>query len=260
MAAVMTSPIKIAYPAVEGELALRIEAGACRLRITPGEDDSWISGTYQDPSGSIALETTVEGKGAWIRVGRSPADVFGFLSGLPELDLRLGKARPFAMTIAAGASENHLEFGGLPLTGLEVNHGAGAMEIRCSTPLPGRTARMKFAVGAGRTELSGLGNVNFDELLVEGGAASYVLDFSGRGLQSGWARLSTAMASVELRIPATLACEITTENLLGAPAADAGFSRHGNTWLSKAAAAGAPVQLRIRSAMVMGRLSLSTID
>lgn len=259
MATTMTTPISIPYPLVEGDLDLRIQAGACRLRVTPVDGEAWITGTYQDPSGSILVTTAVEGNRATIHVGRSAADFFGFLSGVPELALQIGKQRPFALAIAAGASENHLELGGLPIKELEINHGAGSVDVTFSTPLPIPTRRMKFGVGAGKTDAYKLGNVNFQELAVEGGAASCLVDFSGSGVQNGSVRLSTAMAGVEARIPSGLAAEVTSENLLGQPQADSGFTHRGGVWLSRAAAEGKPVQLRIRSTMVMGQLRLVTI-
>jgi hypothetical protein len=262
MATTLLSPIKIAYPPGTGDLEVRIQAGACRLHISPAGEQAtdWITGRYQDPSRSIAVDATVDGNRASISVGRSPADIFGLISGVPELWLEIGAARPFALTVAAGASENQLDLGGLPLRRLEVNHGAGSMDVTFSTPVQGRTSSMKFAVGAGKTVVTRLGNVNFEELAVEGGAASCVLDFSGTGLTSGRVRVSTAMASIEARIPAALSTEITSEHLLGHPQADAGFTRQGNTWLNPAAAKGTPIQLRIRSALVMGQLRLQSIS
>lgn len=259
MATTMTTPITIPYPSIEGDLDLRIEAGACRLWLSPAEGEAWITGTYNDPSGSITVTTAVEGSRASIRVGRSPADFFGFLSGVPELTLQIGPRRPFTLTIAAGASESHFELGGLPIKRLEINHGAGAVEVMFSAPLPVPTALMKFGVGAGKTKVYKLGNVNFSELSVDGGAASCMLDFSGSILTAGAVRLSTAMAAVEVRIPAGLAAEVTSDTLLGQPHADTGFSRRGGGWLSRAAADGKPIQLRIRSTMVMGQLHLVTV-
>lgn len=261
METTLLTPIMIAYPPGPGDLELRIQAGACRLHISPAapQAEEWIAGRYQDPSRSISVDATVEGNRASISVGRSPADIFGYFAGVPELWLDIGAGRPFALTIAAGASENQIDLGGLPIRRLEVNHGAGSMEVTFSAPTTAPTTSMKFGVGAGKTVVTKLGNVNFEELSVEGGAASCLLDFSGAGLTSGWVKLSTAMASIEVRIPSALSTEVTSEHLLGHPQADAGFSRRGNTWLNRAASEGKPVQLRIRSALVMGQLRLESL-
>ncbi len=256
MATTMTSPITIPYPDVAGDLELRIQSGACRLKLRPAEHDAWITGSYVDAGGSIAVTNQTEGNRVTIRVGRSPADFFGLISGVPELTLEVSKARPFALVIDAGASENHIDLGGLPIARLQLSHGAGAAEVTFSAPNPVVMSELKFAVGAGKTDGLYLGNANFKTLLVDGGAASYVLDFAGATLENATARISTAMALVELRIPPALAVEVTSENLLGQPRADLGFAQHGHVWLSPAAVQGKPIQLRIHSSMVMGQLQL----
>ena len=259
MTTMTATPITIPYPNVEGELELRLEAGACRLHVMPGEDHAWITGTYEDPSGTISVESSLDGNRALLRLGRSPADILRLMSGIPELTVVLGKQRPFRLGIVAGASENDLELGGLPISRLEINQGAGSVEATFSKPSTVPLRLMKFGVGAGKTCLYGLANANFEEIAVEGGAASCVLDFSGSALQNGSVRISTAMASVEARVPEGLATEVASESLLGQPHPDAGFIRRGGAWLNHAAALGKPVQLRIRSTMVMGQLRLSTI-
>jgi hypothetical protein len=256
MATTMTSPITIPYPEVRGDLELRIQSGACRLTLRPAEQDAWITESYVDPSRSITVTNQTEGNRVTIRVGRSPADFFGLLNGVPELTLEVGKARPFALVIEAGASENHIELGGLPITRLQLSHGAGAAEIRFSAPNPVVMNELKLAVGAGKTDALDLGNAHFKTLLVDGGAAGYVLDFAGTTLANATARISTAMASVELRVPAALAVEVTSENMVGHPHADLGFAQRANVWLSPAAVQGKPIQLRVHSSTVMGQLQL----
>jgi hypothetical protein len=258
MASTLTRPLTIPYPAVAGDLELRVQAGACRLRVTPGGSDAFVTGSYSDPSGSINVTSQTDGNRVTIRVGHSPADFFGLLSGIPELGLEIGKAHPFSLTIEAGASENHIDLGGLPITRLNLSHGAGAFDVAFSAPNPVVMSELKFGVGAGRTEAHQLGNANFASLLVEGGAASYLLDFDGAALANASARISTAMASVEVWIPPELAVQITSENVLGQTRADRGYTWNGGAWLSRAAAEGKPIQLRIHSAMVMGQLQLKS--
>lgn len=258
MATTLTSPITIPYPAVQGDLELRIQAGACRLKLIPADHDAWVTGSYVDPSGGITVSSQTEGNRVTVRVGRSPADFFELISGVPELTLEVGKARPFALVIEAGASENHVELGGLPITRLNLSHGAGAFDVTFSAPNPVVMSELKFGVGAGRTVARQLGNANFRSLVVDGGAANYTLDFEGATLQNATARISAAMASVAVRIPAELAVEVTSANLLGETRADAGFTWNGGAWLSRAASQGKPIQLRIHGAMVMGQLHLTS--
>ena len=61
MATTMTAPITIPYPAVPGDLDLRIQAGACRLKLIPADQDVWVTGRYVDPSGSSTVTSRLEG-------------------------------------------------------------------------------------------------------------------------------------------------------------------------------------------------------
>jgi hypothetical protein len=134
----------IPYPAGDGELELRVEAGACRLHIGAGTGDPWVTAKFADPSRRISLEASVSGTRGLIQVGRSPADLVGFVAGVPELVLELGGLRPFRLSVATGASENRMELGGLPIRGLEVKHGAGVMDIHFSSPTTGHARELKF--------------------------------------------------------------------------------------------------------------------
>lgn len=274
MATTLATPITIQYPAVEGSLELDIRAGACRLTIAPAEQEAWVTGTYADPSGTLAVSTEGEGNRVVLSVPRSRAerraavfgtgavaDVarrFGLMSATPELTLYLGTARPFTLTLEAGASENHSELGALPITRLEMSHGAGTSYVNFSAPNPTVMTQLKLGVGAGRTEVRKLSNANFEHMSVEGGVATYVLDFGGDVRRTAEVNLATAKGSIEMRIPTALAVEVTSENLRGQPLVDAGFTKQGSRWVSKPVIDGKPPVLRIRSSMVLGQLSLVT--
>jgi hypothetical protein len=49
MIATKADPIQIAYPDVSG-LRLHLALGLCRVRITPGRGDAWVTGTVQRDS------------------------------------------------------------------------------------------------------------------------------------------------------------------------------------------------------------------
>src|SRR6185312_2703556 len=116
--------IQIPYPdAVERQLVIRV--GACRLRISRGNRDSWVNGTYDDPTGTMQCRTIVDGGLARItQEPRLPA-LKSIPRGVPTFDLALGTAQSFALTIETGASDTVFEVGGVPLTALTIKLGAG---------------------------------------------------------------------------------------------------------------------------------------
>src|SRR5215213_10931880 len=168
-------PINVAYPAAE-DLHLRIALGACRFKARPGESDTWVAGTYHDPTDRRSPRILEEGASVMITeeepsVERIPA-VFG---GVPRYEVELGKKRPFALTIETGASDFDLDLGDVPLSRLMVRQGAGKLELDFPQPNPEPMELLEISSGAAAIELENLANANFAELRLSGGAASYEL-------------------------------------------------------------------------------------
>ncbi len=247
------TPIAIAYPPGQS-LALRLSVGPARLRISPGDEHLWVSGTYDDPSGRVPLH--LETKESVARIAQSHR-LYGVLSQTPRFDLRLGTARPFALTIEAGAiDETVCDLGGVPLSEVEVKYGAGEIRIDFSVPNPRPMSRLHLTAGAAETVMLNLANTNTDEIVIEGGAASFVLDFGGTLLRDLRARITTGMASVEIRVPSATAARITPRTTLGSLDPGSGFvTRDGGFWTMAAVAGDSPA-LTIEASVALGSLKL----
>jgi hypothetical protein len=183
----------------------------------------------------------------------------GFPHGVPSYELTLGKAHPYRLTIEAGASENSLDLGGLPITRLVVKHGAGKTAIDFSVLNPQAMSLIDIGSGAGRTEIKHLANANFAELLVEGGAATYTLDFAGTLQRDAHARVATGMALVEIGIPAATAAKISVESPLGHVEVEEGFSRKEGACWTPAAVEGRTPVLTVHATVTLGTLRLHTV-
>src|SRR5205823_5562018 len=192
--------ITIPFPDV-GERHLRITVGACRLTITRGGGPAWVTGTYDDPTGSMPCRITQDG-GA-VRITQDPqlTQVLGLSRGVPTFELALGTAQPYMLTIETGASETAFELGGLPLTRLIVKLGAGKNVMRFSEPNPQAMGVFDLDAGAGSMELYSLANANFAELMLDGGAAAFTCDFGGALQRDAYARISTGLSTVDLSVP-----------------------------------------------------------
>jgi hypothetical protein len=255
------TPIDVPYPDA-GDLHLRISEGACRLKITPGASDAWISGVHRDPSGLRPLSITQEGGTVrlseqassssaweWLRSGHGVADV-------PTFDLALGKAKPFRLTVEIGASANQLDLGGVPISRLAVRHGAGKTEVDFSAPNPQPMTLMEISAGAGSTELRNLANARFAELVVEGGMAGYKIDFGGVLQGDAHVRINAALSSVEIVVPATTAAKIATESPLGHVELGDGFTAREGAFWTPAAMEGRTPLLTISATITLGSLTL----
>jgi hypothetical protein len=172
------------------------------------------------------------------------------------LDLELGTARPFALTITAGASETSFELGGVPLTALTVRTGAAKVTIAFSAANPVEMGIFRLSVGAGAVQCHGLCNANFADMLVEGGAAGVQLYFDGLLRREGRVVITTALSGVELSIPADVSAEVTSSSWLGGSQADPGFECREGVYRTPAALSGSGPLLRIHNGSTLGGLRL----
>lgn len=250
--------VDIAYPQAT-DLHLQVSVGACKLRVVPGEGDAWITGTYRDPSNTLPLRVVQEGGTVRISQERNWADVLGWLSGTPTLELALGKGRAFSLTLETGASENDIELGSVPLSRLVAKHGAGRINLSFASANPEPMTLLHLAAGAGDMSLRNLANANFGEMVVEGGAAAYRFHFGGVPQRDGHARIQTGVSSVQIALPNTLAARVTTESVIGGVAIGDGFTKREGAFWTGAAMAGASPVLTIRVSVAVGSLNLDLV-
>ncbi len=117
-----------------------------------------------------------------------------------EWTLQLGNS-PIDLEIAAGAYEGTLDLSGIPITDLRISDGASKATVKFDSLNPTSMGRLTYKTGASEVDLEGLGNANVAEVVFEGGAGSYTLDFSGDLQQDLSVRLSAGMSNVRLVVP-----------------------------------------------------------
>lgn len=83
-----------------------------------------MAGTRRDPSGEVPVR--IERQDGTARITQAPdlGAAFGLLSGVPSVELALGRAVSYSLTP---------ELGGLPLQRLVIKFGAGKLELDFST-------------------------------------------------------------------------------------------------------------------------------
>jgi hypothetical protein len=251
------SDIAIPFPDV-AELNLYITAGACRLKIRPGAGEQWVAGTYEDPGGALPLR--IEQERGTARVGQAPnwPGALGAAGKPAVFDLMLGKGRPYSLTLELGANEGTADLGGLPLTRLTIKYGAGKQSIDFSAANPELMTALSVAAGAAAVEMHGLAHANFSEMQVEGGAASFVLDFSGQLRRPGQVRISTGMASVDVHVPSDTPARITTDTVMGSVDVGDGFMKKEGAYWTEAALAGHSPELLMKANVTMGAIKIRT--
>src|ERR687885_1113482 len=115
------------------------------------------------------------------------------LCGVPRYELRFGKEKPFALTIETGASEFHVDLGGVPLHALTVKQGAGKFELGFSAPNPPPMELFEVSSGAAGIELENLANANLYEMRLSGGAAGYEPGLCGTPVREAPGNIETGL-------------------------------------------------------------------
>ncbi len=247
--------IHVPYPEAM-ERHLRISVGACHLRIRPGDASAWVTGTYDDPTGSLPCRISRDG--GVVRISQEPRFISlrSWKHGTPAFDLALGAGQSYALTIETGANESAFDLGGLPLTRLVLKLGAGKNVTRFLEPNPQPMSVLDLDAGAGDMELRGLANANFGAMTLDGGAASFTCDFGGSVQREASVHINTGLAAVTLLVPAVTAARIIVESSLGRLDLGAGFTaRDGGLWTAAAVAGGGPL-LVIHANVALGSLRL----
>jgi hypothetical protein len=253
-----TTNITLPFPAAV-DRNLRIAVGACRLRVAPGSAEPWVVGTYVDHSNSLPPLIQQEGGEARIMQNYQAFNPFGLLTSVPQIDLMLGKAQPYALGVELGASDNALDLGGLPLTRLSIKQGAGKVDVNFSAANPQPMSLLRIEAGATGLEMRNLANANFAEMTIDGGAAGYKFDFGGKLQRDARVRLTTGMSGVEISVPATTAAKIKAEIVMGGVSVGDGFTKKDGAFWTEAAIKGQTPVLTIEANISLGGLTIRAV-
>ncbi|MDO8735546.1 MAG: hypothetical protein Q7K29_00480 [Thermoleophilia bacterium] len=256
METVKSTVIEVPWPET-GEPRLKVSVGGCRLKISAVDGDAWVSGTYEDPTGGLESKVDDQGGGS-VRITQSGkiSRLKNPFAGAPRMELQLGKSRPFGLIIETGASEATVELGGLPLKRLAIKQGAGRCDLDFSEPNPEEIDEFDVDSGASTLIMRNLANANFTSMTIDGGAATYDLDFGGTLRRDGEVRMSAGVAAVTISVPAATAAKITPGSVLGSLNIGDDLTRkEGGFWTENALAGLKPV-LYIVPSVALGTLNL----
>lgn len=244
--------IKVDFPEASS-YELRMTIGPGTLKLAPKPGVTWVEGTYRDPSDSIPSRVTLSGGSLHISQDRKS---LRSLRRSPEFDLRIGDAHPFSLDIDGGANVLECDFGGLPITTFESQLGAGKIRYDASAPNPVAMDRLRISAGAADFTIKNIANFNAASVAIDGGAASFRIDFGGDLKRDCHAKITTGVASVEITIPKTTAVKVTTQTAMGSRDIGDGFFTHEGGFWSDAALDGNGPLLTIEASASMGSLKV----
>ena len=253
----MTMPIKVPYPTAP-ELSLLLRLGPCRVRIAPVDADAWLSGTYEDPSDVLPLEVRADGGTAVVAQRFDLGAGIGVVSA-PVLDLQIGRSRPFTLRLEVGAGDHALDLGGLPITALKVNAGAGRYTMDFSAPNTAEMATFEIAAGAGEVTARNIANANATDVKVSGGLGRCVLDFGGTLRRSMHARVDAGLAGVEMSVPAATSLKVTAKAFAGSTDIVGPLTKQGDAIYTAAGLAGTTPMLVAETSIAFGSVLIRAV-
>lgn len=235
---------------------LKVSLGPCKVTIKPSETSYWAEGSYHDPSGNIPLKLEKEGDEAIISHGKDFGDYFNILRGAPEMDLKLGKGKPFRLKLKSGAGDCDLDLGGLPINDFVIKQGAGQTKLTFTAQNPEVMDSIEFKLGAGNLVASKLLNANFKKLLIEGGAGSYSLGFEGELRHDATVEIKSAVSSTDVYIPKGIAVKVLADRALGSVDMPKDFTKKDIFYQNQEALDGKQPTLTIHASVAVGSISI----
>lgn len=178
---------------------LSIEMGSGKLEITGG-GTGLVDGSVRYNVENWQPSVTTDGNRVEIIQGNEGSIDIPDRNVINEWNLRLGNT-PIDLQIQAGAYQGTLDLSGIPITNLRVSDGASRATVKFDSLNPARMEQLIYKTGASQVDLEGLGNANATEILFEGGAGSYTLDFSGDLQQDLSVHLSAGISNVRIDVP-----------------------------------------------------------
>ncbi len=126
--------------------------------------------------------------------------------------LEFGDQVPLSFDIDVGACKADFDFTGLKIDQLEMDLGASSVKAEFRKPNLHRIREINLDVGASKLIMQGLGNANFEEMVFDGGAGDFTLDFSGDFDHSAEVYIDIGLGSLNLLLPPDAGIRIKKES------------------------------------------------
>jgi hypothetical protein len=215
-----------------GEELLRVNVayGAGRLSIGPGSSNSLFHATLRyDARVFSPLNQYQNGE---LRIGVHDAKIRGRNMQAGRLDLTLGPSVPLDLDLEFGAGEADVELGGLRVRQAVIQTGASETSVRVSKSNPEPCSLAKFEIGAAKFYAEGLGNLNCQDIDVDGGVGEVTLDFTGAWRTDSNVEIDMGLGSLTLRVPRGLGLSVRKSGVL-ASFDSQGLVKRGNVFYSE---------------------------
>ena len=245
--------VTIDEAAPDAEVAkLSLEMGAGNLTLAGG-GDKFVSGTVTTNVAEWKPVVTREGDSITISQGKDD-NTFGLPNNdvKNEWNLTLGDT-PMELTLKAGAYDGKLELGGAPLQRLNIADGAATSKVNFGEANPEEMKLLRYSTGASTVTITNLANANFEDMVFDGGAGTYTLDFGGELQRDGTVNIKAGVCTLTIIIPGDIPAKVNVSGGLNTTNTEGTWTSAGDTYEKSGTATS---RLTINVEMGAGTLTL----
>jgi hypothetical protein len=135
------------------------------------------------------------------------------------------------LKINAGGYQADYELGGLSLQELEVADGAADVNLSFAEPNLVDMGTLRYTTGASSITLTGLANANFDTMVLQSGAGSYHLEFTGELKRDATVHIESGLSTVTVVVPKGVNAELEIEGGLSNVDLGGDWDRQGSKYV-----------------------------
>ncbi|HSU12593.1 toast rack family protein [Longimicrobium sp.] len=226
----MTSARQVAG---EKQLAVQVQYGAGRLRVSPAEGGLLYRLDLRYDEAQFRPVAEYDREAGRLRLGVEGRDGHGgsMDSDQAHATVELSPEVPMDLSLQFGAGEANVDLGGMSLRDVSVQTGASQTSITFAQPNRITARRVRVQAGAAELRVSGLGNARAQRFEFEGGMGQATLDFGGAWNQNATASVRMGVGAVRLRLPRSLGVKVTKDSFLTS-FDPTGMVKRGDAWFS----------------------------
>lgn len=243
----------------EESVDVTVVFGAGQLDVSAGDADHLLVGRFAYNVEEWAPEVTYDDGDLSIRQDSAEGLPVGDYDQLRnEWNLAFSPEVSWEMDLKMGAGEGSLDLTGLRLAELDLDLGAGNLEVRFDEPNEVEMRRLTVDAGASALDVVGIGNAGPERIQVQGGAGDLTLDFAGEWPGSAEVTIVAGVGQVTLLLPADVGVRV--EKRGGVTSVEAtGFRRLGNAYVNDVFGE-TETELRIQVTAGVGRIELIEVS
>lgn len=177
----LVEKIEVDYPQGDSTRLEIMVSAAGKIEVGPGAG-KFVEGTieYDIPEWRPWITTT----GGTVRIEqRQEPLTYIHTNPFNRWNLKVGDAKPFDLDVRAGVGRATWNLGGLPITTILLETGAGVNRVSFKKRNPSVMRNLEVQAGAGELSIEGLLDANMEQMKVRGAVGSIDLNFSGEKLQ-----------------------------------------------------------------------------